>query len=110
MSGGGRLREALFGRLPPSGALRPPLKGTVSRVIRVRDPAPGVFREAIFLLDDSYLTRGGVDREALLQQAREAALSYSADHRAPRCPSPAVLLGSHALCLLLGGLLAFLLF
>lgn len=106
MSRGGRLREMLFRRLPPSGGLRPPLKGAVARVIRVRDPMPGVFREAIFLLDESYLGCDSLDREALLRQAREAALSYSADHRAARAPSPALLLASHALCLLLGALLA----
>ena len=109
MSRGSRLREALFRRLPPSGALRPPLKGAVECVVRVRDPMPGVFREAIFLLDERYLGSDSVNREALLRQAREAALSYSADHRAVRTPSPALLLGSHALCLLLGVLLARLL-
>ena len=51
------------------------VRGTADRVIRVRQPVPGVFREAIFLLREDYLTDGG-DEEALLDEARRAAAAY----------------------------------
>ena len=51
------------------------IRGTADRVIRVKEPVPGVFREAIFLLREDYLTRGG-DERALLREARRAAADY----------------------------------
>lgn len=88
----------------------PPLKGTISRVILVRDPVPGVFREAVFLLHESYLDREGVSREALLREARRAALEFSAARRAPRRGSLPLLLLSHLLCAALGFFAAWLVF
>lgn len=105
MSAAGRLHRALRA---PDGVWRPPLRGTVGRVIRVRDPVPGLFREALFLLDEAQAGEG-VDQKALLRQAREAALSYSAEYRARRSLSPLFLAGSHVLCLALGALLGRLL-
>lgn len=51
------------------------VRGTADRVIRVKEPVPGVFREAIFLLREDYLTRGG-DEQRLLREARRAAADY----------------------------------
>lgn len=73
-------------RLPWPGRARREsevLHGTVGRVICVRDPVPGVFREAIFLLREDYLGSGG-DPKALLAEARRAASDYLAAHRSPR--------------------------
>ncbi len=73
-------------RLPRLGKKRDEaevLHGTVGRVICVRDPVPGVFREAIFLLREDYLGSGG-DPKALLAEARRAAAEYLAAHRSPR--------------------------
>lgn len=50
------------------------VRGTADRVIRVKEPVPGVFREAIFLLREDYLTRG--DEQSLLREARRAAAEY----------------------------------
>lgn len=66
----GLLRALL--RRPAAGEV---LRGTADRVIRVREPVPGVFREAIFLLREDYLTRGG-DEQTLLREARRAANEY----------------------------------
>ena len=66
------LSRLLFPRRLRRGAV---VRGTADRVIRVRDPVPGVFREAIFLLREDYLTRGG-DEGALLREAKRAADAY----------------------------------
>ena len=66
---------ALLRRLRRAPGRGEPIRGTADRVIRVREPVPGVFREAIFLLCEDYLTRGG-EREALLREARSAAADY----------------------------------
>lgn len=79
-----RLRFPL--RLPRPGGRhseREVLHGTVGRVICVRDPVPGVFREAIFLLREDYLGSGG-DPKALLAEARRAAADYLSAHRLTR--------------------------
>ena len=67
--------RALLSRLRQSGAPREVLRGTTDRVIRVKDPVPGVFREAIFLLREDYWSRGA-DEKTLLREAREAAADY----------------------------------
>ena len=88
----------------------PALKGTISRVILVRDPVPGVFREAVFLLHERYLEGEGVSREALLREAKRAALEFSAARRAPRRSALPLLLLSHLLCAALGFFVAWLVF
>ena len=67
-----RLRQRLFRRRQKA----PPVRGTVSNLIVVKNPAP-CFREALFILRDDYLTDPNRDREALLRQAREAAASFT---------------------------------
>ncbi len=108
-----RLRARLSGLLEAMsrarGEPRQALKGTLSRVILIRDPVPGVFREAVFLLNERYLSGESVSREQLLRQARQAALDYSAARRPPPRRSALPLLLSHLACLLLGALLARLL-
>ena len=52
------------------------LKGTAEQIVRVRVPAPGVFREAVFFLHEDYMRRGDLGREELLSQARRAAEDY----------------------------------
>lgn len=53
------------------------VKGTARRVIVVRSPDPEVFEEAIFVVRDEYLRRGGVSQKELLRQARAAAKNYA---------------------------------
>ena len=60
-----------------------PVRGTVSSVIVVKAPAP-CFREALFVLRDEVLTDPEANREALLQQARQAAAAFSG----PASPPP----------------------
>lgn len=60
------------------------LKGTADRVIVIRDPVPGLFREAVFLLREDY--GEGLDRQELLLEARDAAFSYTASHLPARRP------------------------
>ena len=49
------------------------IKGTASRVIVVKSPDPGIFREAFFILRDDYFSNRGISQEELLRQARQAA-------------------------------------
>ena len=60
-----------------------PVRGTVSSVIMVKAPAP-CFREALFVLRDEVLTDPEANREALLQQARQAAAAFTG----PASPPP----------------------
>ena len=53
-----------------------PVRGTVSNVIVVKNPAP-CFREALFILRDDYLSDPNRDREALLREARQAAADFT---------------------------------
>jgi len=105
----GRLSDLRAAVFPPRGSPPQVLKGTVSRVVLVRDPVPGVFREAVFLLCERVPDRAGMSREELLRQARQAALDYCAARRPPRRRSVLPLLLSHLACLLSGALLARLL-
>ncbi len=53
-----------------------PVRGTVSNLIVVKNPAP-CFREALFILRDDYLSDPSRDRESLLREAREAAQNFA---------------------------------
>ncbi len=59
----------LRSRFLPRRASPRPVRGTVSSVIVVREPAP-CFREALFVLRDEYLADPSRDREALMREAR----------------------------------------
>lgn len=72
MSGHVRALLSRLRRETPRGEV---FRGTADRVIRVKDPIPGVFREAIFLLCEDYWTRG-TDEQTLLREARQAAAGY----------------------------------
>ncbi len=67
-----RRRQKKPRRAPLRGALR----GNMRNVIVVHPPE-GMFSEAVFILRDDYFARTGVSREALMQQAREAAEEYT---------------------------------
>lgn len=54
------------------------VKGTAKRVIVVKSPDPAVFEEAIFVVRDDYMRRGGMTQKELMRQARSAAKSYTA--------------------------------
>ena len=63
----------------PLSRLRPRrevVRGASEEVIRVLDPVPGLFREAVFFLREEELRRGEQSRETLLRQARQAAEDY----------------------------------
>ena len=70
------------------------IKGTASRVIVVKSPDPGIFREAFFILRDDYFSNRGVSQEELLRQARQAAEGYVRSHlpQSPPRPGPGKLL------------------
>ena len=51
------------------------VKGTNRRVIVVKSPDPRVFDEAIFVIKEDYMKRGGT-MEQLLEEARRAAGDY----------------------------------
>ena len=70
----GRLRS-LLGRWARETPQAEVLRGTCDRVIRVKDPVPGVFREAIFLLREDCWAHGA-DEKTLLREARKAAADY----------------------------------
>ena len=67
-----RIRSLMLSRR----ASEKPVKGTMGRVIVVREPAP-CFREALFVLRDDWLMDPQRDREELLREAREAAAAFS---------------------------------
>ena len=56
------------------------IKGTASRVIVVKSPDPGIFREAFFILRDDYFSNRGVSQEELLRQAQQSAEGYIRAH------------------------------
>ena len=62
----GRFRQGRSGRTEV-------IKGTASRVIVVKSPDPGIFREAFFILRDDYFSNRGISQEELLRQARQSA-------------------------------------
>ena len=67
--------RSFFARLRRDVPRREVIRGTADRVIRVTEPVPGVFREAIFLLREDYLRRDGGEQR-LLREARQAAVEY----------------------------------
>ena len=48
------------------------VKGITRQVVVVKGGEPELFEQAIFLVKDSALSRGGVTEEALLKEARRA--------------------------------------
>jgi len=70
------------------------VKGITRQVILVKSPDPKWFEEAIFIVKEEALAREGVDAEAVLKQARQAADGYLKQGRAwdrqlSRLPGPA---------------------
>lgn len=59
------------------------VKGTNRRVIVVRSPDPKIFEEAIFILKEDYMKRGGTLDE-VLEEARRAAGEYLRKTTVPR--------------------------
>lgn len=57
------------------------VKGTNRRVIVVKSPDPRIFDEAIFVIKEDYMRRGGT-MEQLLEEARRAAGDYLRKHTA----------------------------
>jgi len=47
------------------------VKGTTRQVVVVKSPDPNLFEQAIFLVRNDVLMKGGVTEEALLQEARQ---------------------------------------
>ena len=90
----------LRSRFLPRRASPRPVRGTVSSVIVVREPAP-CFREALFVLRDEYLADPSRDREELMREAREAAAAFSGAEAPRRKPwlLPAALAGLGAAAL-----------
>ena len=56
------------------------IKGTASRIIVVKSPDPGIFREAFFILRDDYFLNRGISQEELLRQAQQSAEGYIRAH------------------------------
>ena len=52
------------------------IRGTAHNIIVVTPPEPEVFREVMFILRDDYM-RSSLTKEALLQQAADAAGEYA---------------------------------
>lgn len=59
------------------------VKGTNRRVIVVKSPDPRIFDEAIFVIREDYMARGGT-MEQLMEEARQAAGDYLRRHTPPR--------------------------
>lgn len=59
------------------------VKGTNRRVIVVKSPDPRIFEEAIFVIKEEYMKRGG-SREQMMEEARRAAGEYLQKHTSPR--------------------------
>jgi len=55
-----------------------PIKGLSRRIIVVESPDKSIFQQAVFVLQDNYLSAEGISRRALLQQARACAEEYLA--------------------------------
>jgi hypothetical protein len=52
------------------------IKGISRRVVVVKSPDPEIFDEAIFIVRDDYLKRGGTSPEAVLREAQRTAERY----------------------------------
>lgn len=59
------------------------VKGTNRRVIVVKSPDPRIFDEAIFVIKEEYMKRGG-SMEQMLEEARRAAGEYLKKNTSPR--------------------------
>lgn len=59
------------------------VKGTNRRVIVVKSPDPRIFDEAIFVIKEEYMKRGG-SMEQMLEEARQAAGEYLKKNTSPR--------------------------
>ena len=59
------------------------VKGTNRRVIVVKNPDPRIFDEAIFVIKEEYMKRGG-SMEQMLEEARQAAGEYLRKNTASR--------------------------
>ncbi len=59
------------------------VKGTNRRVIVVKSPDPRIFDEAIFVIKEEYMKRGG-SMEQMLEEARQAAGEYLRKNTSPR--------------------------
>lgn len=77
----GRFRQGSSGRTEV-------IKGTASRVIVVKSPDPGIFREAFFILRDDYFSNRGISQEELLRQAQRSAEGYVSSHLPQSPPRP----------------------
>lgn len=81
----------------------PVVKGTNRRVIVVKSPDPRIFEEAIFIIKEEYMRRGG-SMEQMLEEARRAAGEYVGKNTArPGLLRP---LGKKGTLLAAGGALA----
>ena len=76
---------------------QPVVKGNMQSMLVMR-PEGGIFREVIFILRDEYLQQGGVSRQELLRQAREAAGEYMRDYIPEKKPPTFLLWPALALC------------
>jgi hypothetical protein len=52
------------------------VKGTTRQVVMVRATDPKLFEQAIFILREDALARGGVSEEDVMQQAQKTAKEY----------------------------------
>lgn len=52
------------------------VKGTGKRVIIVKSPDPRVFEEAIFIIREDFMNRGGVSQDEIMVEAQKAANEY----------------------------------
>ena len=52
------------------------VRGTSRRVVVVKSPDPRVFEEAIFIVREDFISRGGIDSEKIMQEAVKAANDY----------------------------------
>lgn len=60
------------------------IKGISRRVVVVKSPDPEIFDEAIFIVRDEYLNRGGSSPEAVLREAQRAAERYLKENTSGR--------------------------
>lgn len=67
------------------------VKGISRQVIVVRSPDPKLFEQAIFILREDALGKGGMSDRAILRQAQQAASSYvpAGKHRRQSLQGPA---------------------
>lgn len=64
------------------------VKGISRQVIVVRSPDPKLFEQAIFILRDDALNRGGLSDKSILRQAQLAADGYLSEGRREKVALP----------------------